>query len=72
MNAFKDTKLLSYDACRMAFFPRKDGAQGTHGNPDDLMDRNDHLSLNSATIKIRQVALIHRPHQVACFLEPQR
>lgn len=48
------TKLLSYDACRMAFFPRKDGAQGTHGNPDDLMDRNDHLSLNSATIKIRR------------------
>ncbi|OAV94700.1 hypothetical protein PTTG_04216 [Puccinia triticina 1-1 BBBD Race 1] len=48
------TKLLSYDACRMAFFPRKDGAQGTHGSAEDLVDGNDHLSLNSATIKLRR------------------
>jgi hypothetical protein len=51
----KDTKLLSYDACRMAFFPRKDGAQGTHGTVDDLVDSNDQLGLNSATIKLRSV-----------------
>ncbi|PLW17659.1 hypothetical protein PCANC_06125 [Puccinia coronata f. sp. avenae] len=48
------TKLLSYDACRMAFFPRKDGAQGTHGTVDDLVDSNDQLGLNSATIKLRR------------------
>ncbi|KAA1089441.1 hypothetical protein PGT21_018280 [Puccinia graminis f. sp. tritici] len=48
------TKLLSYDACRMAFFPRKDGAQGTHGTAEDLVNGNDHLSLNSATIKLRR------------------
>jgi len=48
------TKLLSYDACRMAFFPRKDGAQGTHGTPEDLVDRTDRLSLNSAPFKIRR------------------
>ncbi|KAI7945827.1 hypothetical protein MJO29_012215 [Puccinia striiformis f. sp. tritici] len=48
------TKLLSYDACRMAFFPRKDGAQGTHGTAEDLVHGNDPLSLNSATIKLRR------------------
>lgn len=47
-------KLLSYDACRMAFFPRKDGAQGTHGTPEDLVEGNDPLSINCATIKLRR------------------
>ncbi|MBW0469500.1 hypothetical protein O181_009215 [Austropuccinia psidii MF-1] len=47
-------KLLSYACCRMAFFPRKDGSQGTHSTCEDLIRSTSHLSLDSTHIKLRR------------------
>ncbi|KAI8450099.1 Protoglobin-domain-containing protein [Phakopsora pachyrhizi] len=47
-------KLLSYECCKIAFFPRKDGVQGTHGAAEDLVSRDGSLTIDSASIKLRR------------------
>ncbi|KAH9815016.1 Protoglobin-domain-containing protein [Melampsora americana] len=47
-------KLLSYECCKIAFFPRKDGAQGTHGTLHDLVGDANAITIDSATIRIRR------------------